>query len=68
MLFFLAFYLSENPDKMYQGFRTILFSTFTMIRNVSWTANQLIRMISEGSCDTKDWINEAENSALPSEE
>ncbi len=23
-----------------------------------------IRMISEGSCDTKDWSNDAENSAL----
>ncbi len=25
---------------------------------------QHIRMISEGSCDTKDWNNDAENSAL----
>jgi len=25
-------------------------------------------MISEGSCDTKDWSNDAENTALPSEE
>jgi len=23
-------------------------------------------MISEGSCDTEDWSNDAENSALPS--
>jgi len=23
-------------------------------------------MISEGSCDTKDWSNDAKNSALPS--
>ncbi len=27
-----------------------------------------IRMISEGSCDTEDWSNDAENSALPSQE
>jgi len=27
-----------------------------------------IRMISEGSCDTKDWSNGAENSALTSQE
>ncbi len=27
-------------------------------------SNQYIRMISEGSCDTEDWINDAENSAL----
>jgi len=25
-------------------------------------------MISEGSCDTEDWSNHAENSALPSQE
>jgi len=30
----------------------------------SWAANQHIRMISEGSCDTEDWSNDAENSAL----
>ncbi len=30
-----------------------------------WAANQNIRMISEGSCD---WINDAENSALKSQE
>ncbi len=26
--------------------------------------NQFIRMISEGSCDTEDWSNDAENSSL----
>ncbi len=26
--------------------------------------NQYIRMISEGSCDTEDWSNDAENPAL----
>ncbi len=26
----------------------------------SWSANQYIRMISEGSCDTEDWSNDAE--------
>ncbi len=26
--------------------------------------NQHIRMISEGSCDTEDWSNDAENTAL----
>ncbi len=28
---------------------------------------QQIRMISEGSCDTEDWSNDAENSALITE-
>jgi len=26
------------------------------------------KVISEGSCDTEDWSNDAENSALPSQE
>jgi len=30
----------------------------------NWVSNQHIRMISEGSCDTEDWSNDAENSAL----
>ncbi len=34
------------------------------IINVYWAANQHIRMISEGSCDTEVWSNDAENSAL----
>ncbi len=33
----------------------------------SWAANQNIRMISEGSCDTEDWSNDAENSDLITE-
>ncbi len=41
-----------------------LFSTLIIIRNA---ANQHIRMISEGSCDTEDWSNDAENSALITE-
>jgi len=35
-----------------------------IIRIVSLAANQHIRMISEGSCDTEGWSNDAENSAL----
>jgi len=29
-------------------------------RNVSWAENQHVRKISEGSCDTEDWSNDAE--------
>ncbi len=36
--------------------------------NAFWAANQYIRMISEGSRDTEDWNNDAENSALLSQE
>ncbi len=53
-----------------QKFKKIWNSTTVnkiIIRNVSWAANQHIRMISEGSCDTEDWSNDAENSALPSQ-
>ncbi len=32
--------------------------------NVSWASNHHIRIISEESCDTEDWRNDAENSAL----
>jgi len=39
-----------------------------IIRNVSWAANQHIRMISEGSCDTKDWSNDSENNSLSQEQ
>ncbi len=38
-----------------------------IIKNVSWAANQYIRMISEGWCDTEDWSNDYENSALITE-
>ncbi len=41
-----------------------LFSTLIIIRYVSWAANQYIWMISGGSCDTEDWSNDPENSAL----
>ncbi len=30
-------------------------------KTVSWAANQHIKMISEGSCDTEDWSNDVEN-------
>ncbi len=42
----------------------LLFSKLIIIRNVSWAVNQHIIMISEGSRDTKDWSNDAENTAL----
>ncbi len=51
---------------MYHGLHRILSSTtVTMIilRNVSRAANQFIKIISEGSCDTEDWSND-ENAAL----
>ncbi len=38
------------------------FLTLIVVINVSWAANQHIRMISEESCATEDWSNDAENS------
>ncbi len=46
---------------------TIVFN-IDEIKNVTWAVNQHIKMISEGSCDTEDWSNDAENSALASQE
>ncbi len=40
------------------------YETAQLFRNVSSASNQHIRMISEGSCDTEDWSNDAENTAL----
>ncbi len=40
-----------------------MFSILILI-NVSYAANQDIKMISRGSCDTQDWSNDAENSAF----
>ncbi len=47
---------------MYQAAK--LFPTLIKNKIVYLAANQHIRMISEESCDTEDWINDAENSAL----
>ncbi len=68
MLFFLAFCSSKNLEKV----SIIFFEQHNCFnnnnKNVTWAANQYIGMISEGSCDTKDWSNDAENSDLPSPE
>ncbi len=53
--------ISLFPQK-YEAER--LFLTLIIIRNVSSAANQYIRMISEGSCDTEDWRNDADNSEI----
>jgi len=38
-----------------------LFSTLLIIINISWASDPHIRVIPEGSCDTVDWSNDAEN-------
>ncbi len=45
--------------------KTLSSTTFLQHRwSYSWALNQYIRMISEGSRDTEDWSNDAENSAF----
>ncbi len=63
--FFYFLFIKESWKKeSWQKYEAAqLFSTLIII-NVSWAANQHIRMISEGSCDTEDWSNDAENTAL----
>ncbi len=73
--FFVVVFLNLTFTKCLNGSVTIsqkycaaqLFSTLIIIRNVSWAANQHIIMISEGSCDTEDCSNDAENTALITE-
>ncbi len=43
-------------------------SALIIIRNVSWAPDQYIQLISEGSRDTEDRSNDAENSAIPSQQ
>ncbi len=57
MLFFLTFYSSK---KMYHRFQKILSNTTVSTLII----NEHIRLISEGSCDTEDCSNDAENSVL----
>ncbi len=55
------------------GFVVVVYKLSSYLSNVFnidnnkkcfWAANQYIIMISERSCDTEDWNNDAENTAL----
>ncbi len=52
------FYSWKNPEKLkiHKTSSTTVFNSENN-KHVSWAANQHIRMISKGSCDTEDWIN-----------
>ncbi len=58
----------KNNNK--KGFKNISKTLLILIiiTNVFWAINQHIGIISEGSWDTEDWSNDAENSALSSQE
>ncbi len=49
--------------KIWNSTTVFLYIYIFMIITISWATNQHIRMISEGSRDTEDWINDAENSS-----
>ncbi len=60
MLFFWTFYSTKNPEEN----ESQCFQHNIIIINVSWSAYHYIRLIYEGSCDTEDWSNDAENATL----
>ncbi len=64
----LKFLFIKNAEKnfLHKNMKQLFWSKMlsTLIRDASWAANQYIRMISEGSHDTEDWSNDAENSAF----
>jgi len=53
-------------QKLYGGLHKNIKPLFLklIIRTVLWAANLHITIIFERSCDTEDWSNDAENSAL----
>ncbi len=59
-------YISNNISLL-KNIRIFVIKKILIIRNVSW-ANQHSGMISEGSCDTEDWYNDAGNSVLTLQE
>ncbi len=65
MLFFWTFYSSKILKKIPQNIKQ--WKPFFSIDNNNTcflSTNQHISLISEGSCDTEDWSNDAENTAL----
>ncbi len=58
MLFFGALSSSNNPEKVYQCIKSTT-AVFKIDYNKK-SPNQHIRMISEGSCGTESWSNNAE--------
>jgi len=47
-------------NNMYQSWHVLCYTLYML----GCVVNQRIRMISEGSCDTEDWSNDAENSGI----
>jgi len=59
-------FVLRNPEK--KRFPQNIKQQNCFHNNKKEAPNQHIRLISEGSCDTEDWSNDAEYSALLSQE
>jgi len=58
-------FLTETRLHIYNVIKGWIFVTFYSSNNLKRNlAKHHIRMISEGSCDTEEWSNDAENTAL----
>ncbi len=71
MLFFWTFYSSKKPEnKLYSVLLLYCFQHNNNNNNniKCFFFQNIFRMISEGSCDTEDWSNDAKKSALKSQE
>ncbi len=64
LLRFFTFYSSNTPEKSLTASTKILSSTNVFNIDDKRFLEQHIIMISEESCDTEDWSNDAENTAL----
>ncbi len=65
MIYLLIFSLKLyhlNRDNRHKKYDFVFLHTFLLIHAFGF--KNWIRMISEGSCDTEDWSNDAENTAL----
>ncbi len=60
-------FLKKKKKKQHSTFFIIVTKDFYFKLLLFCTCMYHIRLISEGSCDTEDWSNDAENSALNQE-
>ncbi len=72
---FISIFINQGYNKVTAKYCTLIYIyiyIFPVIKENRTTeiiaVNEHIIMISEGSCETKDWSNDVEHSALPSEE
>ncbi len=62
-----AVHMDPYVSRLVRPVTIIIINIYDNKKKKSLAENQHIRMISEGSCDTEDWSNDAEISALTQE-